>query len=172
MGTAPRNHDREQHDSTAEDDMRRHEPHQSATVLLRAHNLAVTPQRLLLVEVARSMPGHFTAKSVHERVQQEYPSISVVSVYRGLETFRELGLVTRTNLGGMIEQYEWVDGGRHHHLICLSCQQQQILNDNVMNELRELLRARYGFHASIDHHAIFGMCAACAALATREQDDR
>ncbi|HWE61846.1 MAG TPA: Fur family transcriptional regulator [Chloroflexota bacterium] len=136
---------------------------ESAVDLLHAAGLRVTPQRQLLVEVARGMPGHFTAKEVHARIAQTYPGISVVSVYRGLETLRELGLVTRTNLGGMLERYEWISQGRHHHLICLSCGGQQELADQVMDGLREHLVRQYGFHASIDHFALFGLCKGCAA---------
>ncbi len=136
---------------------------QSAIELLRAHGLTVTPQRLLLVEIARGLPGHFTAKTVHEQVRRTYPGISVVSVYRGLETFRELGLVTRTDLGGANEHYEWASGPRHHHLVCLACGRQQELDDAEMDGLRARLLGHYGFHARIDHHAIFGLCQDCAA---------
>lgn len=138
-------------------------PVQSASDLLRAYGLRVTPQRLMLVEIARDMPGHFTAESVFQRVQMTYPSVSVVSVYRGLETLRQLGLVTRTHLGDNADLYEWTRNHRHHHLICTSCGGQLDLPDRIVDDLRSRLAADYGFSARIDHLALFGVCAECAA---------
>jgi Fe2+ or Zn2+ uptake regulation protein len=134
-----------------------------ATQLLRSYGLRVTPQRLLLVEAARDMAGHFTADAVYERIRLVYPGVSKVSVYRGLETLRELGLVTCTELGQHAAQYEWVAAARHHHMICTACGCEQDLPDEEMNALRDHLTALYGFHASIDHHAFWGLCQACFA---------
>jgi len=137
-------------------------PMTNAVQLLREYGLRATPQRILLVEVARNLPGHFTAEGVFERMKETYPTLSVVSVYRGLETLRELGLVTRTELGGDAAAYEWTEGERHHHLICTNCGCQTDLDDAEMIELRQHLLTRYGFHAAIDHLAIFGLCSFCA----------
>lgn len=131
---------------------------QSAAELLRAHGLRVTVQRLSLVEMARDLPGHFTVEAAHARIRQRVPGVSVVSVYRGLETLRGLGLVTRTDLGGHAALYEWAATMRHHHLICLACGAQRALPDAEMDDLRDRLLTRYGFRARIDHHAIFGLC--------------
>jgi Fur family ferric uptake transcriptional regulator len=134
----------------------------SAVILLREHGLRVTPQRLLLVEAARSLPGHFNADSVYDRLRAVYPGVSKVSVYRGLETLREQGLVSCTELGGHAVKYEWIGAQRHHHLICTRCGQQHDLPDAELNALREQLIQHYGFRASIDHFAIWGLCRACS----------
>ena len=136
---------------------------QPASDLLRMHGLRVTPQRLMLVEIARAMLGHFTAESVYQRIQQTYPSVSVVSVYRGLETFRQLGLVTRMHLGDNADLYEWSRDHRHHHLICTICGGQLDLPDKIVDDLRSRLLADYGFNASMDHLALFGVCSVCAS---------
>jgi Fe2+ or Zn2+ uptake regulation protein len=132
-------------------------------MVLRAAGLRVTPQRQLLVEVARAMPGHFTAKAVHDRIVESFPGVSLVSVYRGLESLVELGLVTRTDLGSDLDQYEWAASHGHHHLVCLVCRQQIELPDKEMDDLRARLWERYGFTARIDHHAFFGLCRICQA---------
>ena len=136
---------------------------QSATQVLRTHGLRVTPQRLLVVELAQRQRGHFTAESVYQEILRTYPTVSVVSVYRALETLGELGLVTCTDLGGPAAEYEWAAGQHHHHLICLECGATQELPDVEMEELRARLHDRYSFEACIDHHAIFGHCGGCAA---------
>src|SRR5260370_25712549 len=92
----------------------------AAVMFLRGHHLRVTPQRLLLTEVVHTLPGHFTADEVYDRMRAVYPGVSKVSVYRGLETFRELGLVTCTEFGHHAAEYEWTSTPRHHHVLCTS----------------------------------------------------
>jgi Fur family ferric uptake transcriptional regulator len=134
----------------------------SVVALLREHGLRVTPQRLLLVEIVRGLPGHFTADQVYNRVRAVYPGVSKVSVYRGLDTLREQGMVTCTELGQHAARYEWSGASRHHHLICSHCGQQQDVPDGEVDALRERLAAGYGFHATIDHLAIWGLCKVCS----------
>ncbi len=135
----------------------------SAAVLLRRHSLRVTPQRLLLVDIAQGFQGHFTAEQIHHHMLSVYPSVSLVSVYRGLETLRELGLVTRTSLGNVAASYEWVSAVRHHHLVCTGCGVHIEMDDRELDDLRGKLSAGYRFQAALDHLAIFGRCAGCAA---------
>ena len=136
----------------------------SAVVLLRDHGLRVTPQRLMLVEVVRCLHGHFTADQVYGRIRAVYPGVSKVSVYRGLDTLREQGLVTCTELGQHAAEYEWSGESRHHHLVCSHCGQKQDVPDCEMDALRERLAAGYGFHATMDHLAIWGLCRACSGV--------
>jgi Fur family ferric uptake transcriptional regulator len=133
----------------------------SAVALLREHSLRVTPQRLLLVEIVRGLPGHFTAEQVYSRVRAAYPGVSKVSVYRGLETLREQGLVTCTEMGQHAARYEWSGASRHHHLVCSHCGHQQDLPDDEMDALRQRLDQVYGFQPAIDHMAIWGLCKVC-----------
>ena len=138
----------------------------SAAVLLRRHSLRVTPQRLLLVDIAQGFQGHFTAEQIHHHMLSVYPSVSLVSVYRGLETLRELGLVTRTSLGNVAASYEWVSEVRHHHLVCTGCGVHIEMDDRELDDLRGRLNTGYHFQAALDHLAIFGRCAGCAAATT------
>jgi len=141
----------------------------SAAVLLRRHSLRVTPQRLLLVDIAQGLQGHFTAEQIHHHILSVYPSVSLVSVYRSLETLRELGLVTRTILGDVAASYEWVSEVRHHHLVCTVCGVHMEMDDRELDDLRGRLRVGYHFQAALDHLAIFGRCAGCAASGSSDE---
>ncbi|MGH2388429.1 MAG: Fur family transcriptional regulator [Chloroflexota bacterium] len=141
----------------------------SAAVLLRRHGLRVTPQRLLLVDIAQRLQGHFTAEQIHHHIIAIYPSVSLVSVYRGLETLREQGLVTRTALGDVAASYEWVSDTRHHHLVCTACGVHLEMDDHELDELRRRLNVAYHFQASLDHLAIFGRCNDCINAAASSE---
>jgi Fur family transcriptional regulator, ferric uptake regulator len=73
-----------------------------------------TPQRLLILGVFA--PGeHLTADEVHARVNELSPVVNVSTVYRTLELFRDIGLLSETDLGTGSRQYELLEGARHHH---------------------------------------------------------
>jgi Fur family transcriptional regulator, ferric uptake regulator len=128
---------------------------------LRSVGQRATPQRLLILN-AFSKPGeHLTADEVYARVGPLLPAVNRSTVYRTLELFRDLGLISETDLGGGVREFELLDRSRHHHLICRECGEILILEDDVVDPLRGAIAERYGFSVSIDHLALFGRCAEC-----------
>jgi Fur family transcriptional regulator, ferric uptake regulator len=133
---------------------------------LRRVGQRVTPQRLVILGALE--PGeHLAADEVFARVEPLLPGVNRSTVYRTLELFRDLGLVSMTDLGGGARQFELIDAP-HHHLICHRCGAILELDDDLVAPLREAIRARHGFTPSIDHLALFGFCAACEGPATGE----
>lgn len=137
--------------------------------LLRERGQRPTPQRLMILSVLAEHGDHMTAEKVFEQVRREYPAINLSTVYRTLEAFRDLAIVSETDLGGGVRQFELL-GRPHHHLICLSCNHIAEMDEVLLTPLREELRARYGFAARLDHLAIFGACRACAESAGQRSD--
>jgi Fur family ferric uptake transcriptional regulator len=133
---------------------------------LRRVGQRITPQRLVILGALR--PGeHLAADEVFVRVEPLLPGVNRSTVYRTLELFRDLGLVSMTDLGGGARQFELIDD-LHHHLICHRCGALLELDDDLVDPLRDGIRARYGFAPAIDHLAIFGFCSVC----TRATDSR
>jgi Fur family ferric uptake transcriptional regulator len=130
---------------------------------LRRVGQRATPQRLVILGALT--PGeHLSADDVFARVEPLLPAVNRSTVYRTLELFRDLGLVSVTDLGGGARRFELMDDP-HHHLICHRCGAILELDDDLVDPLREEIRARYGFVPAIDHLALFGFCAACDRIA-------
>jgi len=130
---------------------------------LRQAGQRVTPQRAVILGAL--CPGeHLSADAVLARVGGRLPTMNRSTVYRVLELFRDIGLVSETDLGGGVRQFELL-GERHHHLVCRHCGAILDLDDALVRPLREAVGARYGFAATVDHLALFGRCAACDAAA-------
>ena len=130
--------------------------------LLRAAGQKVTPQRMLILGCVRHAQGHVTAGQVLEDVRRSYPFIDASTVYRTLAAGKELRLVSETNLGAGDNLFEWVGAERHHHLICRSCGAVSDLDEHHLDALVTTLQRETGFHADLDHIAIFGTCRQCA----------
>jgi Fur family ferric uptake transcriptional regulator len=136
--------------------------------LLRQKGQRPTPQRMMILSVLAEHGGHLPAEAIYEQVRRQYPSINLSTIYRTLEMLRDQGIVSETDLGGGVRQFELLDRP-HHHLICLHCGQMADLDAATLAPLRERLLADYGFHARLDHLAIFGVCRACAGADSREE---
>ena len=137
-------------------------PNSSSSVLasrLRRAGQRVTPQRLVILG-ALLPSGHLAADDVFSRVEKQLPGVNRSTVYRTLELFSELGLVSVTDLGGGARQYELLDQP-HHHLICHRCGGVIEMDDALVEPVRQAIRDRYGFAPQVDHLALFGFCREC-----------
>ena len=133
---------------------------------LRRVGQRVTPQRLAIL--GTFSPGaHLSADEVFAHVERHLPGVNRSTVYRTLELFGDLGLVSITDLGGGARVFELIDEP-HHHLICHRCGAILELDDALVEPLRAGIQARYGFVPAIGHLALFGFCAGCANTANGE----
>lgn len=131
---------------------------------LRARGLRATPQRLMILEALQTGHGHVTVQEIVQDVHRAYPSVNVATIYRALDDLHVAGMVAKTDLGQKGISYELVRH-RHHHAICSRCGGIADIDDDVLESVKASLLTRYGFHARMDHFAIFGMCAHCAGQA-------
>jgi Fur family ferric uptake transcriptional regulator len=132
---------------------------------LRERGQRLTPQRLLILELLHARADHMTADDIYDQAQSRYPFLNISTVYRTLELFRDVGIVSETDLGDGRRRFALLSDDRHHHLICLSCGHVEEVDDQFFDQLRVELQAAHGFHARIDHLAIFGECRFCALSA-------
>jgi Fur family ferric uptake transcriptional regulator len=132
-------------------------------IRLRAGGQRLTPQRLLILELLYSRGDHITADEIFAAAQERYPYLNISTVYRTLDLLRDVGIVSETDLGDGRRHFALLSDERHHHLVCLACGGAEEVDDSVFDELRDRLEQVSGFHARIDHLAIFGTCRYCAA---------
>jgi len=85
-----------------------------------AARIPVTAQRRTVLEVLVCRSDHPTVDQVFAAVAERMPDVSRATVYRGLETLREFGLVRRVAHPGSAVRF---DGNTdpHHHFLCTRC---------------------------------------------------
>lgn len=134
---------------------------------LREVGYRLTPQRMMILAAIHKCDGHTTAEAIHERVKEQYPFVDISTVYRTLQLLKKLHLVTETNLGEGVVEYELSERGRHHHLVCRQCGKTAALDDSFLKPLADRLLKTHGFQADLEHSAIFGICARCSGKEPR-----
>ncbi len=86
----------------------------------RQGGLAVTPQRLAIVEALLATTDHPRAETVFEAVRKLHPHISLATVHRTLETLCQIGEARKVTTLHDSARY---DGNLapHHHVVCVRC---------------------------------------------------
>lgn len=129
--------------------------------IIRELGLKVTEQRLLILEVVRTGPSHFTAQDIFEAVVARNPAIGFATVYRFLRTLSEHTYVTEVRMGGMPARYEWAEKRHHDHLTCVKCHKIVEFENYEIERLQEKVATEFGFE--LTHHLLelYGVCPEC-----------
>jgi Fur family ferric uptake transcriptional regulator len=135
--------------------------HHEVVEALQQIGYRLTPQRMMILDAIAHSDGHTSAEDILETVRAAYPYLDISTVYRTLDLLKTLHLVSETDLGRGHAQYELLSKGLHHHLICTECGRIVDVPNSFLDGLRDGMEERYGFHAEIEHLAIFGICSRC-----------
>ena len=135
---------------------------------LSKKGLRMTPQRLMIVSAIENSSDHISAEEIYAIVAEKYPNVNVSTVYRTLDLLEEMGLVTRTDLGGGSVRYHPSEQGHHHHLVCRECGAIIDLDEKTLEGLKENLLRQYNFIADLRHLGLWGYCATCQQKTSRK----
>lgn len=133
--------------------------------ILLERNLRITSQRKDILQILYySIGHHLEVESIYKMLASKgNKRIGLATVYRTMETFEEIGLVSRLAMEKSPAQYELVmhDTIMHHHLICLKCGQVQEIDDKITEELKGLVLKEKGFIVTSRPMKVYGYCEKC-----------
>jgi Fur family ferric uptake transcriptional regulator len=116
---------------------------------------------MLILSAIRHRRHHVTAAALLEDVRTSYPFIDMSTIYRTLNSAKDLRLVNEMSRGSGETEYEWVGEDHHHHLICRSCGAEAMLDNSFLDSLAAALMEDHGFQADLDHFGFIGLCKRC-----------
>ncbi|MCD7739566.1 MAG: transcriptional repressor [Lachnospiraceae bacterium] len=102
---------------------------------------------------------HPTADTVYMHVRDQFPNISLGTVYRNLSLLTELGEIQRINVGDGVDHFD-ADTSEHYHIVCTKCGCVQ----DIRMEMPQLLsEANSNYNGVVTGQAIlfYGTCPAC-----------
>lgn len=117
-------------------------------------------QRDAIKAYLMSTTSHPTAETVYSAIQQEFPNISLGTVYRNLNFLVEHGEALRLNCENGVDHF---DGNPqpHNHFFCNKC---KCIIDLEMDRIEHIdVIAGAGFPGKIQGHVVYfyGECANC-----------
>lgn len=94
---------------------------QAMVEALRGHGLKVTQQRTEIIREIIHTTDHPDVDTVHRRVRERIPAVSLDTVYRTMSALFERGLINRIMADSGRARYDG-DVSRHSHFVCDTCE--------------------------------------------------
>ncbi len=133
-----------------------------ALAAVRGSGLRLSSARRVVLAALYAADGPLSAEQIAAGVGGRVPASDVASVYRNLETLERLGIVRHVHLGHSPALYAISLGGDSEYLACDRCGDFLAVAPSELDEIRDMIRGRFGYVASFTHFPIVGLCGGCA----------
>jgi Fur family transcriptional regulator, ferric uptake regulator len=120
-----------------------------------------TGPRRLVLEVFLNDHRPLTPAAVHKQLPNR--NTNLASVYRTIDLFCRLGVLTEVDHVPEGRRYELSDDYRehHHHLICRGCGKTEDFEDCEMEQIERLIKKRFHFQVTRHELRFLGLCQRC-----------
>lgn len=134
------------------------------TLKMKGHKL--TPQRKTILNTVIKSPGkHLASEEIYNEVKKACPDIGLATVYRTLQLFEGLNIISKINFGDGVYRYELNTSNdnmhQHHHLICTKCGSIFEVKFDLLDSLEERIEKKYNFKIEDHNVKFFGICVKC-----------
>ena len=116
-------------------------------------------QREALIELLKSTKTHPTASWLYEQLKEDFPNISLGTVYRNLKMLSDNGTILKLDIGSGTEHYDGFTHS-HYHFVCNECGSVSDI-ETTFESLNSMAEKETGC-AVMNHSLIFyGNCKQC-----------
>jgi len=121
----------------------------------------ITPQRLGIIKVLASSPGHPSAEIIHSALVTHHPTMSLATVYKTLALLKLEGEVLELQFSDLGNRYDGKKPYPHPHVICTSCG--EIVDPSLLDfqEITNKMMEETGFKIVAHRLDFFGLCPDC-----------
>ncbi len=122
--------------------------------------LKVTPQRIAIYKELAQTNNHPSTESIYKKIKDYYPTISLTTVYRTLETFEKYGLVSVVNVLSNAARYD-ANLDPHHHIVCIKCKKIEDVHDDLLPK-GQIDSKINGYNVTGYSIILSGVCSECS----------
>ena len=122
--------------------------------------LKYSRQREVIKEFLKTRKDHPTADTVYMNVREQYPNISLGTVYRNLTLLADIGETQRLRVGDGVDHFD-ADVSPHYHFVCTECGSVIDLEMDSIDNIIDI--AGMNFDGKITGHVtyFYGYCGNC-----------
>lgn len=117
-------------------------------------------QRDAILSLLKSVCSHPTAEWLYTSLKDEFPALSLATVYRNLNLLCEMGLARKIEVGDGTVRF---DGNidNHYHFLCSGCSKVIDVSENEFGGINKDIESKY--QVKVDTHSIvfYGKCSGC-----------
>lgn len=130
------------------------------TLSRNGHRITQPRKAVMAVLTATEVP--LSAQEILELGQARHAGLGLVTVYRTLELFEELGLACRVHLPGGCHGFLGASPGHHHQLVCRRCGRAvEFRGYDDLDEVIAQLEAQTGYAIGEHLLQLLGLCPEC-----------
>ena len=122
---------------------------------------STTTRRIVLEALVAAGDDGVTAEDLAECIRDQHPKFTTSTIYRCLERFEELGVISHAHLGHGPAVWRLVDRP-HWYLVCTNCGMSIDADPVLVEQLSAQFYRSVGFRLD-GHFALTGRCAECSA---------
>ncbi|MGD2106334.1 MAG: Fur family transcriptional regulator [Nitrosopumilaceae archaeon] len=126
---------------------------------LREEGFRITPQRVAILEYLLRTDDHPSAEHIHQVVKEQYPMVSLSTVYKTLDLLKEKKLVGEIEVGG--ETRFDAHTVAHINLVCMNCGKIDDLDENSLNEIQSRAAKKSKYMIVKGNFELIGYCNDC-----------
>ena len=129
--------------------------------VLKNRGLKATPQRVAVLKEL-DKKTHPTMKEMYSSIKEEYPTISLATVYKNVNLLKEQGIVIEINMPNGKMRYDYL-ARPHIHLVCKNCGGIEDLDydENIFNFQKNLEYSKGVIIDRLDVIASVESCSFC-----------
>lgn len=128
--------------------------------VLKEKGYKVTPQRIAVYDVLKNTKAHPTVEVIYNKLQPMYPTMSLATVYKSLEMFKDLDLVQELNVGEDKFRYD-ANVKPHPHITCVACGRVDDVDNEMFFNLSEQVSSKTGYQITGQKLYFYGHCPEC-----------
>ncbi|CUQ07665.1 transcriptional repressor [Clostridium baratii] len=130
------------------------------TAIFKEKKLKLTPQRLAVYKYLMSTSEHPSAEVIYKAIQEDFPTMSLATVYKALKTLVEVGLVQELNVGEGNFRYDG-NADSHPHIQCVSCGRVDDLMNLSFEHLNSEVEKNSDYKVLSNQTYFYGLCKDC-----------
>ncbi|MCI6756835.1 MAG: transcriptional repressor [Lachnospiraceae bacterium] len=119
-------------------------------------------QRDAVYNFLKDRKDHPTADTIYAGVRDEYPNISLGTVYRNLMILRDTGKIRTVDVGDGVIHFD-ADTSEHNHFICTRCGRVEDLEMESIDRVKEIAAANFAGKITGYSAYFYGVCERCLA---------
>ena len=128
--------------------------------IFKAKKLKLTPQRLAVYRYLMGTKKHPSAETIYKALQEDYPTMSLATVYKAINTLVDVGLIQEINVGEGNFRYDF-NAEPHPHIQCIKCGRVDDLEDYSLDSLNEEASKHTDYNILSNKVYFYGICPNC-----------
>jgi Fur family transcriptional regulator, peroxide stress response regulator len=136
-------------------------PYDRLAQKLKQAGMRITPQRMAICKLLCETDTHPTAVAIFDNIRQQYPSLSLMTVYNTLNVLVDLGMVNVLGHAGDDTVHYDADTEPHVNLACVKCHQIIDVSSESVHQLNDEIGSSSGYKLLGARVLYYGVCPAC-----------